>query len=157
MAQQTIIGYQDIGDIVTVGGIQLTIWQTPSEMPMPSTQMLNKHLMVGGQRQIDAMGPDPLALSWKGLSRGLYAGTNMARLKALCISGQTVPLTWNAFFYSVIVASFTAVYKRPNEWEYDICCEVVTDSLYGANTNAFVMLDSLVNYGMSTALALANL
>ena len=152
-----IIGYQDIGDIVTVGGIQLTIWQTPSEMPMPTTQMLNKHVLVGGQRQIDAMGPDPQVLAWKGLSRGQFAGTNMAALKSLCNSGATVPLTWNAFFYTVIVASFTAVYKRPNEWEYDICCEVVTDSISGANTNAFVMLDSLVNFGISTALSLAQL
>lgn len=152
-----IIGSPDVGDIVTLGGIQLTIWQTPSRIAMPSTQMVNKHIMVGGARQIDSMGPDPEVLAWKGHSRGIYAGTNMAALKALCNSGATVPLTWNAFFYMVVVSAFIPIYMRPNEWEYDICCEVVTDSLYGANTNAFVMLDSLVNYGMSTVLALANL
>lgn len=146
------------GDVVIIGGITLTIWQTPSEMAMPSQQMLNKHVMVGGQRQIDAMGPDPEVLGWRGLSRGSNASANMAALKALCNSGATVPLTWNAFFYMVKVASFTPVYMRTNEWHYDICCEVVVDASSGASVPpGLVMLDSLVSLDLSWALLLAGL
>jgi hypothetical protein len=153
----TPITFSD-GDVVIIGGIALTLWQVPSEMPMPSAQMLNKHLLIGGQRQIDAMGPDPEVIAWKALSRGANAGAAMAALKALCSSGQTVPLTFNAYSYQVIVASFIPTYMRMNEWKYAISCEIVVDNASGAGASGvFTMLDSLVNVDMTTIQGLAAL
>lgn len=94
-------------------------------MPWGGKQQLAIHKQLGGQRVIDAMGPDPRPIEWHGLFFGTAAATRARAVDALKDSGAQVGLVWGSFAYVVVVSEFDADYK--NEWEiaYKISCEVV--------------------------------
>lgn len=145
-----------MSDGFTLGGITFSDWETPTRLALPSGHKLNKHMLIGGQRVIDAMGYDPEPMRWSARSRTPASAGQMAALKAMCDAGQTVTLTWNTYSYQVIIEKCGPVYRTPIEWEYTVTCEIVSDSSGTSLGGAVSSLDSLIGGDLSTALSLAS-
>lgn len=140
-----------MSDGFTLGGFYFGPWETPSEMPFGGKQKINKHILIGGQRVIDAMGPDSGPYTWNGRARGPGAAGRMRALDAIRIAGQAVDLTWGAFYYSVIITDFAPIYMRENECKYSITVEVVDDPTADSASGGASSLDSMVGGDMSSA------
>lgn len=139
-----------MSDGFSLGGIFLDSWETPDRIIIPAAQRIAKHVLIGGQRQIDTLGPDPEPIRWAGRARGANATGDMMAIRAMCIAGQQVQLSWNQFSFTVIVTRFNPVYRRPIEWRYDIECEIVDDPQADSGAGVFASLDSLVGTDMMT-------
>jgi hypothetical protein len=55
---------------VTIGGISLSEWEIPERINFGGKQQVTVHKLIGGNRVIDAMGPDPDDVRWSGRFRG---------------------------------------------------------------------------------------
>ena len=143
-----------MSDGFTLGGLVFDNWETPPEIALPSGHKVNIHKLVGGQRQVDAMGADPEPLSWTGRARGQRASGDMQAVKAMCDSGATVSLTWNEFSYQVIITKFEPKYKKPIEWTYSITVEIVSDPSAGGVGSGASSLDALVGGDIATIMSL---
>lgn len=120
--------------------------EVPEKISFGGEQMLNTHKMVGGLRVVDAMGADDAPLSWSGVFLGsadtsqkplatAASASGRARfLDYLRSSGQTCTLTWGDFSYIVVVAKFTADYKKPYWIPFSISCEIVQDKTKAVTT-----------------------
>ena len=138
----------------SLGGIIFDQWETPELMPFPAGHKANLLINIGGQRQVDMMGPEPAEIQWVGRSRGQNAAQRMAALRAMCIAGAQVPLIWDQFYLTVVIIKFTPVEMRSWEWTYGITCLIVDDSTADSTGNISSSLDTLVQSDMNTALGL---
>lgn len=146
--------------VLTLGGISFLQREVPDTINFGGKQMMAVHRNLGGYRVIDAMGPDPSAISWSGhffTIPSRISGTAAQRARAIDTlrqSGQQVTLTWGSFSYQVIVAQFSAIYK--NEWEisYKITCNVVSDN--GVQSYTPPSLDQIVNEDVDSINAIAD-
>lgn len=139
-----------MSDGFSIGGVTLDSWETPEQICLTAAQKLNKHVLIGGQRQIDAMGPDPDPIKWSGRARGANATGDMMAIRAMTIAGAAVPLTWNQFYFLVIIKRFDPHYQRPIEWTYEIEVEIVDDPMADSGAVGSASLDSLVGSDLST-------
>lgn len=110
---------------VLLGSIVFTQREVPDTMPWGGKQKLAIHKQLGGKRAIDAMGPDPRAITWKGLFYGPTASIRARMVDSLKDAGGAVGLQWGTFAYIVVISDFDADYQH--EWfvHYNITCEVV--------------------------------
>lgn len=111
---------------VLLGSIQFTRREIPETIPWSGKQQVAVHKQLGGQRVIDAMGPDPRPIQWSGMFFGPSAATRARAVDALLQSGTQVNLSWGSFSYVVIVVDFHPIYRHEWEIRYSITCEVVT-------------------------------
>lgn len=110
---------------VLLGSIQFQNREIPDTMKAGSKQMLAIHRVMGGNRVIDAIGPDFPPIKWSGL---FYGANAMARARAcdeLCRSGAEVNLYFGSNAYLVVVEDFDYNYKHEWEVRYSISCQVV--------------------------------
>lgn len=114
------------GPGITIGGIGLSDMEVPEKLTWGGQQQLAVHRLIGGQRVIDAMGPDDRTLDWSGLLRGSNAVARARQLDALRTSGQQQTLVWADFNYAVVVQNFEADYtKQGYRVPYRISCAIV--------------------------------
>lgn len=132
-----------------LGGIVFQIYEIPERIPFGGKHMVNVHQLIGGARQVDAMGPDELDPTWTGRFQGAGAHARAKQVDALRISGATVPLVFGPNFYNVIVIDFHADYERVYQVPYKIMCVVVDQP--GAVTGGFSFgIDALVSGDLSS-------
>lgn len=117
---------------VLLGSIQFVQREVPDIMPFGGLQKLAIQRQMGGNRVVDAMGPDPHPIRWSGHFYTLpnisaSASTRARQVDALRQSGQQVWLYWGSFSYLVVVADFHADYKHEWEIPYHIAVEVIQD------------------------------
>lgn len=116
---------------VLLGSIIFQRREIPDIMPWGGAHHLVIHKLVGGTRVIDAMGPDPRPIEWRGLFLGPTA-TQRARIcDAMKDSGAEIPLSWGSFYEPVVISHFHADYKHEWEVHYQIACELVTNTSGG--------------------------
>lgn len=114
------------GPGITIGGIGLSDMEVPEKLTWGGTQQLVVHRMLGGQRVIDAMGPDDRTLDFGGLIRGPTAVSRARQLDAMRTAGAPVILSWDDFTYKVVIQSFEADYTRQGyRVPYRISCLVI--------------------------------
>ncbi|HNC11738.1 MAG TPA: hypothetical protein PLF59_08195 [Cyclobacteriaceae bacterium] len=119
---------------LTLGSITFANFEIPDALPFGLDQALSIKKMVGGARQIDAMGRDYHPISWEGRFRGSTALFRARYLESL-VNGQPLPLFWSQFNYLVIIRSFKPIFEKTYEIPYTITVEVVQDQ-----TNPFTTL-----------------
>lgn len=118
-------------DVLTLGGITFDSWSTPEHMPFGGRQAMAVHKLPGGERVIDALGPDDRDLSWRGRLWGDRAYGQARALDALRRAGREVPLVFAGQAYLVVVAEFLAEIERyPHNINYSITC-VISNRLGG--------------------------
>jgi len=122
--------------LLTLGPLTLEGFEVPSRVRFGGAQALAVHKLPGGVRVIDAMGRDDADLVWSGYFAGPSAGSRARLLDALRVAGAALPLSWDAFCYSVIISTADLDYQNPWWIGYRITCKVVADQAQGVQAVA---------------------
>jgi hypothetical protein len=90
------------------------------------------HNLPGGVRVIDSLGRDDSDIVWSGVFSGDDAAVRARALDLMRAEGGSWSLTWEWFFYTVVIARFDADYTRSNWIPYRVTCKVVRDETAAA-------------------------
>lgn len=110
-----------------LGPVAFQDFEVPSQITFGGTQRLAIHRLPGGARVIDALGRDDAELSFAGIFSGTDATLRARAIDELRSAGLPLPLTWNVFFYTVIIDTFEADYRAEHWIPYRIRCTVLRD------------------------------
>jgi hypothetical protein len=115
--------------VLTLGPVSFAGFEIPERLSFGGAQRLAVHRLPGGARVIDAMGADDAPITWSGIFSGATASERALLLDAMRGAGLTLPLSWDVFFYSVIISEFHADYQAEFWIPYRISCTVVQDEV----------------------------
>ena len=116
---------------LTIGGYTFSGFGVPERINGGGQHHLIVHKLIGGQRIIDAMGPDDDSIKFTGRFRnadGTDAMSQAILLDAMRRAGKPVPLTYWNQTATVVIKHFGWSFERFFEVPYTIECEVVTAS-----------------------------
>ena len=98
---------------VTLGGVAFRDFEIPEEIAFGGIQRLAVHQPVGGGRVIDVLGAAAGEIVFAGVFSGPDAELRAQLLDVARNTGAVLPLAWSGFAYSVVVAGFSASYRKP--------------------------------------------
>lgn len=107
-------------------------------------QRLAIHKLPGGARVIDALGRDDAEITVCGIFSGQDATLRARLLDEMRASGAVLPLTWDVFFYSVVVRDFQADYRNGYWIPYRLCCTVLRDEASALVETALSLAGSVI-------------
>jgi uncharacterized protein YciI len=128
--------------------------EIPEKIAFGGRQRLAVQNLIGGGRVVNAIGLDDGEISFGGIFSGSDAVQRAQLLDAARALGASLPLVWDGFFFTVIIASFSAEYQKTNLIPFSISCTVVGDPLATIVSMA-APLASLVGSDLTTAAALS--
>jgi hypothetical protein len=118
-----------LSDVALVlGPVLFQDFEIPDRIGFGGNQRLAVHDMPGGQRVIDALGPTPTDIAWQGIFSGQDATLRARTLDTLRIQAAVLTLSWDVFFYSVVIRSFEATYRNATWVPYQLRVSVLTDA-----------------------------
>jgi hypothetical protein len=132
-----------------LGGFSFTDYAIPEVVPQGGEHNLVVHKLIGGNRVVDAMGPDDHDISWSGRFQGPGATGKAIALDQLRKAGAQLPLVVDSQFYTVAIRKFEWDYQRSYQILYKITC-VVVSSMGGAIALP-TTLDVLIGADMALA------
>lgn len=142
------------GIALLLGPVAFRDFEVPSTINFGGTQRLAVHRLTGGARVIDALGRDDADITFSGTFTGTDATLRARLLDELRAAGTLLPLTWDIFFYTVVIARFQADYQQGAWIPYRLSCTVLRDEA-SALIQAAVSLGADVLADAGTALAQA--
>ena len=142
--------------ILTLGGVPFQDFEVPEQIRFGGAQRLAVHALIGGGRVVDALGDDAGEISFSGVFAGNDASARAQTLDAACALGATIPLVWDGFYYSVIIAEFAASYTKPWWIPFALRCAVVVDPA-AALASLVAPAASLISTDLAAASALIGL
>lgn len=134
-----------LGDFVFQGN------EIPEHIPFGGEQALVVHNLVGGVKQVDAMGAFSGPVEWSGWLRGPDALQRARYLDTLRSDGNALALAWHELMYVVVVRKFEADFQRFYQMPYRITLEVVEDLNVAVRSLAGDSVDNLIGDDMNTA------
>jgi hypothetical protein len=134
---------------LVLGGFTFTDYSIPEMVPQGGEHNLVVHKLIGGNRVVDAMGPDDADISWSGRFQGSGATGKAMALDQLRKAGAQLPLVVDSQFYTVAIRKFEWDYQRSYQILYKITC-VVVSSMGGAIALP-TTLDVLIGADMALA------
>jgi hypothetical protein len=138
--------------ILTLGPVVLQRFEVPDHINIGGKQRLAVHRLTDGRRVIDSLGRDDSDISFQGVFSGPDATMRARLLDVLRVAGNPLPLTWDVFFYSVILSDFQALYENGAWIPYRITCAVLRDEASSFISAPVSLADSLIS-DISTATA----
>jgi hypothetical protein len=113
--------------VLLLGSVAFQDFELPSGINFGGRQRLALHRLPGGLRVIDALGRDDAQISFSGVFTGSDATLRARSLDEMRTAGVALPLTWDIFFYTILISDFHADYH--NGWwiPYRITCTVLRD------------------------------
>ncbi len=136
-----------------LGTIRFRDFEVPSRANFGGRQNLNTHRLGGGQRVVDVMGPESTNIMFSGVFSGPDATRRAQSVDLLRTLGKVVPLSWDRFYFDVIVGNFLAHYQNSIWIPFQVTCIVV-----GADASLRQALlapsDGLASSMLATAAAL---
>ena len=108
-------------------------------------QRLAVHKLPGGVRVIDALGRDDAEITVNGIFSGEDATLRARLLDELRASGAVLPLTWDVFFYSVVIRNFQADYQNGYWIPYRLACTVLRDEASALIETAISLAGSVLS------------
>ena len=112
---------------LTLGPVVFAGFEVPERVAFGGKQRLAIHRLPGGGRVVDVMGHDDADIKWTGTFSGPDAVDRARLVDLLRTAGNPLPLFWDGFFYTVVIARFAAEYRNPYWLPYQITCTVVRD------------------------------
>jgi hypothetical protein len=112
---------------LTLGPVIFQDFELPDQINVGGQQRLAVHRLIDGQRVIDCLGRDDSDITFHGILSGQNATARARMIDVLRVAGEPLPLTWDAFFYTVILSRFEAEYRSPLWVPYRIACTVIQD------------------------------
>jgi hypothetical protein len=134
-----------------LGPIAFQDFEVPASINIGGAQRLAIHRLLGGTRVIDALGRDDSDISFSGTFSGPDATLRARLIDEMRVSGLPIPLTWDVFFYSVVIKKFEADYRSGWWIPYRMSCTVACDEASGAVASVI----SLANNALSDVTAAA--
>lgn len=110
-----------------LGPILFQDFELPGSIAWGGSQSLAVHRLPGGTRIIDAMGRNDADITWSGTFSGPDAPARARALDLMRADGALWSLTWESYFYTVVIARFEAEHRRPNWIPYRLTCTVLRD------------------------------
>jgi hypothetical protein len=110
---------------IQLGSIDLQDFEVPQSLRFGGRYRVKVHVLAGGRRVVERLGPDDNEIQFQGTFSGPSAEARARAFDNLRLSGEVVWLTWDAFRRRVIVRSFIADYHSPWWIPYQISCVVV--------------------------------
>jgi hypothetical protein len=107
-----------------LGGIAFQGFEIPQKINFGGRHHITQHVLIGGDRVLDMLGPDPADIHWEGRFRGNGALTRAQAIEAMMDAGAEVALTWGGLFRMVVVSAFQPDYEKRYEIPYRITCTV---------------------------------
>jgi hypothetical protein len=113
--------------VLLLGPVAVQEFEVPSGINFGGGQRLVLHRMPGGARIVDVLGRDDAKIVFSGIFSGPGATLRARSLDELRASGLVLPLTWDVFFYTVVISEFYA--DHCNNWwiPYQVTCTVLRD------------------------------
>lgn len=146
-----------------LGPIVFQDFEIPSGINFGGRQRMAVHWLPGGTRVIDAIGRDDAQISFSGVFTGSNATLRARSLDELRVAGIVLPLTWDVFFYTVLISEFRADYRSGWWIPYRIVCTVLQDEAsmllqlgISLATAALSDIGAAVSYGSSAGLDLTS-
>lgn len=131
--------------------------EVPESLPFGGEQALVIHKLIGGDRQIDAMGRDEAPIEWGGWLMGQDAQTRALYLDGLRVAGQPLLLTWAQWRYLVVIRRFEADFQFIGRIRYRIVCEVAENQSLPTGSPLPDDIDSAIGSDMDTANGLGSI
>jgi hypothetical protein len=110
-----------------LGPVAFQDFEVPGGINFGGAQRLAVHRLPGGARVIDALGRDDADISFCGIFSGDDATLRARLLDEMRATGVTLPLTWDVFFYTVVISQFQADYATSGWIPYRLVCTVLRD------------------------------
>ncbi len=140
--------------VLSLGDVAFRDMEVPEKISFGGKQRLAVQNIIGGGRIVEALGIDDGEISFSGIFSGSDAASRAQLLDTARALGAQLPLVWQGFYYLVVIAGFTAEYRKPNLIPFSITCVVVTDPLAAA-ANAVAPVANLVSGDLAAASALS--
>jgi hypothetical protein len=144
------------GTTLLLGPVLFQDFEIPCGINFGGKQRLAIHRLPGGLRVIDALGRDDADICFEGIFSGSDATLRARLLDEMRVSGLLLPLTWDVFFYTVVISRFQADYATSNWIPYKISCAVLRDEASAVIETA-LSLGATVSSDVATAVAQASL
>lgn len=141
--------------VLTLGGVTFADFEIPDTINFGGGQVLAVHRLPGGNRVIDAMGPDDADIKWSGRFRGSNAEERALLLDFMRRSGQQQLLAWSLERFQVVIREFTANFQQPFEIPYSITCTVVLNETMTIASAAVGLADAIAS-DLASAVGLGN-
>ena len=113
--------------ILVLGSVLFQDFEVPSGIGFGGRQRLTVHRLPGGTRVIDALGRDDAQITFSGFFSGPDATLRARSLDEARVAGVALPITWDVFFYTVLISDFRAEYQKSWWVPYRITCTVLRD------------------------------
>ena len=137
-----------------LGPVAFRDFEVPATINFGGAQRLAIHRLAGGTRVIDSLGRDDANITFSGTFTGTDATLRARLIDELRASGLPLPLTWDVFFYTIVISAFQADYQNGTWIPYRLTCTVLRDEA-SALIAGIVSLATDVASDVSTAFGLA--
>lgn len=128
-----------------LGPVVFKDFELPANISFGGEQRLAVHKLLGGARVIDTLGRDDSEIAFCGIFSGDDATLRARALDALRAQGMKLPLTWDVFFYTVVIRSFEADYRSGWWIPYRIACTVLRDEAGALIGNGLSLATSVLS------------
>lgn len=113
--------------VLSLGGVAFRDMEVPEQIRFGGRQRVAVQNLIGGGRVVSALGIDDGLIEFAGIFSGADAGSRAQLLDAARALGAALPLVWDGFFYTVVIESFVAEYRKQNLIPFAVACVVVSD------------------------------
>jgi hypothetical protein len=142
-----------MSDVVLVlGPITFRAFEIPAGINFGGRQLLAVHQLTDGRRVVDSIGADESTISFSGAFSGADATLRARALNYLRVAGDELSLTWDVFYYAVVLSRFDADYQNPVWIPYRISCTVVQDEAV-ASAPTIISLSNSISSDLDAAAA----
>src|SRR5579875_259637 len=128
-----------------LGTISFRDFEIPECITFGGRQTLAVQRLIGGGRVVDVLGRDDDTISFSGTFAGPDATARARTLDAMRVAGQELPLVWDVFYYTVVIASLKADYLNPWWIPFRLVCAVVRDEASSPLLAPIPLLQSLMS------------
>jgi hypothetical protein len=138
---------------IRLGLFDLQDFEIPQSVRFGGRHRLSIHVLAGGRRIVERLGPDDDEIEFQGTFSGPTAEARARAFDNLRLSGEIVWLTWDSFRRQIIVSRFIAEFHNPWWIPYKISCVVVYQTHNGPvdGTNTAAILSADLSNAMSAA------
>jgi hypothetical protein len=115
--------------VLTLGAVTFQDFEVPEKIAYGGSQRLAVQALIGGGRVVDVLGQDDGEILFSGIFAGEDATERAQSLDVARAAGDVLTLSWDQFYYNVVIAEFAADYEKSWWIPFAIRCVIATDDV----------------------------
>jgi hypothetical protein len=115
--------------VLTLGAVTFQDFEVPEKIAYGGSQRLAVQALIGGGRVVDVLGQDDGEILFGGIFAGEDATERAQSLDVARAAGDVLTLSWDQFYYNVVIAEFAADYEKSWWIPFAIRCVIATDDV----------------------------